>query len=78
MPAHSASVLRLAGLAALLCGASACHKPEPPADDKPPQPQATELRDAIKQPIDKAKAVEGAVQQAAADQSRQIDAATTQ
>ena len=78
MPAHSASVLRLAGLAALLCGASACHKPEPPADDKPPQPQATELRDAIKQPIDKAKAVEGAVQQAATAQSRQIDATTTQ
>ena len=78
MPAHSVSILRYAGLAALLFGASACHKPEPPADDKPPQPQATELRDAIKQPIDKAKAVEGAVQQAAADQAKRIDTATTQ
>ena len=80
MSAHSlAAFLRLAGLAAVLCAAAACRKPEPPDDtDKPPQPQATGLRDAIRQPIDKARAVEGAVRQAAADESKKIDAATAQ
>ena len=41
----------LAVLAA--CG---CNRPVPPAPDKPPEPQATALRDAMQQPLDKAKA----------------------
>ena len=45
-------------LAATL-GLSACSQPPPvPADPPEPQAQATELRDAIQEPIDKAKAVE--------------------
>ncbi|MCY7355013.1 MAG: hypothetical protein LH470_08070 [Lysobacter sp.] len=59
-------------------GASACSKPAPPPTDQPPEPQAqhTELRDAIQQPIDKAKAVEKAMQDAASKQQAEIDAKT--
>lgn len=65
----------LAALAVpLLC--AACSKPEPPEKERPPEPQATELRDAIQQPIDRAKAVEGEVQDAAAQQRAAIDAQT--
>lgn len=70
----------LAAMAALLACA-ACSKPEPPETERPPEPQAqpeapqaTELRDAIRQPIDRAKAVEGQVQDAAAQQQAAIDA----
>ena len=60
--------LAFAAIATLL--ATACSPPVEPPQQKPP-PQATELRDAIQAPIDKARAVEGVVQDAA-----QIDAAT--
>ena len=70
-------------LIALLLGTAAC-MPEPPPTDKPPEPQAavaapaaeqnTELRDAIQAPQDKARAVEGQVQQAADAQRDAIDA----
>jgi len=70
-------------LVALLSGAAAC-MPEPPPTDKPPEPQAavatpaaeqhTELRDAIHAPQDKARAVEGQVEQAADAQRDAIDA----
>jgi hypothetical protein len=67
--------LILAALAvSLLC--AACSKPEPPEKERPPEPQATELRDAIQQPIDRAKAVEDQVQEAAAQQKAAIDAQT--
>jgi hypothetical protein len=70
----------------LLC--AACSKPEPPETDRPPEPQAaqgadrqsaaaadaTELRDAIQQPIDRAKAVDAQVQDAAAKQQAAVDA----
>lgn len=64
MPVHSATAttLRLAGLAALLCGASACRAPEPPADDQPPKPQATGSHDAIGHPVDKAEPTAAAPQ----------------
>jgi len=76
----NASMLRVAGLVLVIGGLAAC-KPEPPPTDEPPQPKAatasaTELRDAIKQPIDQAKAVEAATQQAAEKQRAEIDAAT--
>ena len=72
--------LRAACLALLLLAFAAC-KPAPPPTDEPPEPKAatadaTELRDAIQQPIDKAKAVDEASQQAAEDQRAAIDAAT--
>ena len=69
--------LRTICLIALGLGLSAC-KPEPPPTDEPPKPQATEatqLRDAIQQPIDTARAVEATVQEAADKQQAQIDAA---
>lgn len=53
----------------------ACKSPEPPPTDDPPAPQATQLRDAIQAPIDKAKAVEDQVQDAADRQRAEIDAA---
>lgn len=72
-------------LIALLSGTAAC-MPEPPPTDKPPEPQATaatpaaeqntELRDAIQAPQDKARAVEGQVEQAADAQRDAIDAQT--
>jgi hypothetical protein len=34
----------------------ACNRPVPPAPDTPPEPQATQMRDAIHQPLDRAKA----------------------
>jgi hypothetical protein len=61
----------------LLCVCCACSKPKPPPTDEPPEPQAathTELRDAIQAPIDRAKAVEQTVQEAADKQRAEIDA----
>ena len=77
----NAPLLRLTCTALLGLGMAAC-KPTPPPTDEPPQPQAvaapeaTELRDAIQQPIDKAKAVEAATKEAADKQRAAIDAAT--
>jgi hypothetical protein len=63
---------------ALLLACSACSKPEPPEKEQPPEPraQATELRDAIQAPIERAKAVEPAVLDAAQQQRDAIDAQT--
>ncbi|WP_147653537.1 hypothetical protein [Vulcaniibacterium gelatinicum] len=58
---------------------AACSRPEPPPTDQPPEPQAeshTELRDAIQQPLDKARAVEQTVEDAAEKQREEIDAQT--
>lgn len=74
----NALLLRATCLTMLGLGLSAC-RPEPPPTDEPPKPQATaeatELRDAIQAPIDKAKAVEDTVQEAADKQQAEIDAA---
>lgn len=68
------AVLGLSVLVAL-CATSACSKPQPPPTDQPPEPQAqhTQLRDAIQQPLDKAKSVEKALQDAADQQRAEID-----
>ena len=73
--------LAVAALLSFVLSCVACSKPEPPPTDEPPEPQAataaernTELRDAVRQPIDKAKAVEAAVQEAADKQRAEIDA----
>ena len=76
----NASMSRVAGLVLVITGLTAC-KPEPPPLDQPPEPKATaasatELRDAIKRPIDQAQAVEAATQEAAEKQRAEIDAAT--
>ncbi|RZA35872.1 MAG: hypothetical protein EOP92_08350 [Lysobacteraceae bacterium] len=70
---------RVVLLALSLIGLAAC-KPETPPTDEPPAPQAvaaedTQLRDVIKQPLVKAKAVEDTVQEAADKKSAAIDAA---
>ena len=62
--------------ALLVFACAACSRPEPVPPDDPPEPQAaTELRDAIQAPIDRAKAVEDTVQEAAEKQRAAIDAA---
>jgi len=75
----NAPMFRIALVAFALTGLAAC-KPERPPTDEPPEPKAvaadnTELRDAIQKPIDQAKAVEGATQEAADKQRADIDAA---
>lgn len=71
----NASMSRVASLVLLVACLAAC-KPEPPPLEQPPEPKATELRDAIKRPIDQAKAVEEATREAAEKQRAAIDAAT--
>ena len=52
------TTLRTVFLLSLLCACAACGKPERPKKDEPPEPQATELRDTIQRPIEKARTVE--------------------
>jgi len=64
-------------LAATLLALTAisCSKPKPLPVNQPPEPQAnTELREAIQQPIDKAKAADQAIQDAAAAQKAALEA----
>ena len=66
------STTRVFAIAIVACCA-ACSPPPKPPTDQPPEPQATQLRDAIQAPIDKAKAVEGQVQDAADAQRKAIE-----
>ena len=63
----------------LLCCAlltlTACSKPQPPEKERPVEPQATQLRDAIQAPIDRAKAVDDQVEKAADEQRQAVEAA---
>lgn len=76
--------LRVIAIAGLVLACVACSRPEPPEKERPVEPQAeavidadaTELRDAIREPIEKAEAMEGAVLEAAEKQQDAIDAAT--
>ena len=68
------SVIRVLSMAAI-AGCAACSPPPKPPADQPPAPQATQLRNAIQAPIDKAKAVEDQVQDAADVQRKAIEAA---
>ena len=54
------TALPLLGLLAL----SGCSRPVPPDPDKRPEPQATALRDAMQQPLDKAKAARETLEKA--------------
>lgn len=69
------SLPRLAAVLALALSAGACTKPTPPPTEQPPEPQATQLHDAIQAPIDRARVVEGAVQDAADAQRAALDIA---
>ncbi|HTA64483.1 MAG TPA: hypothetical protein VK753_03180 [Xanthomonadaceae bacterium] len=55
---------------ALLAGCSSA--PPPAASGQADAPQATELRDTIQKPIDKAKSVEGIIQQSHDKQDSQL------
>lgn len=64
----------------LLLALCAC-RPAPPPTERPPEPQATratELRDAIQAPLEKAKAVEETTRKATEDTRAAIDAAERQ
>jgi len=64
-------------LAGVLLAACSPRPGEPsPIPETPPEPQATELRDAIQAPLDKARAVETTLDDAARAQSEAIEAAT--
>jgi len=70
---------RLLALLSLSLALSACHKPARPEQERPPEPKAedaTELRDMIQKPIDRAKAVEPQVLDAKAQQDAAIEAQT--
>jgi hypothetical protein len=72
------NVLRLFVLLALPLAFAAC-KPAKPDKEQPPEPkaeQATELRDMIQKPINRAKAVEPQVLDAKAQQDAAIEAQT--
>ena len=72
------NALRLLALL-LLLALSACSKPAKPDKERPPEPKAedaTELRDTIQRPIDRAKAVEPQVLDAAKQEDAAIDAQT--
>lgn len=66
------SMTRVFAAIAIACCA-ACSPPPKPPSGQPPEPQATQLRDAIQAPIDKARAVEGQVQDAADAQRKAIE-----
>ena len=78
--------VRTCALLLAICAGTGCRAPEPPPTEQKPEPQDaaqksepqaanTELRDAIQQPIDKAKDVEKATQDAADQQRAKIEAA---
>ncbi|MGN6512619.1 MAG: hypothetical protein ACTHKZ_03480 [Lysobacteraceae bacterium] len=78
MNAQRPELARLAAVLplSLVLALAACSKPTPPDKDQPPEPKATGLRDTIQAPIDKAKAVEPQVLDAARQQQAEIDAQT--
>lgn len=73
MPMSRLSTLAATAAAAALLLCAACTKPAPPDTERPPEPQAA---DAIRKPIDRAKAAEAQVGDAAAKQRAAIAAQT--
>ncbi|PJJ95848.1 hypothetical protein CO641_14565 [Lysobacteraceae bacterium NML91-0213] len=68
-----ASRARRAALAsAALIALAGCREPEHEPPGTPPEPQAGQLRDAIQDPLDRAQAVEGALQEADARRRDQL------
>lgn len=61
--------------ALLLLASAACSRPEPVPANDPPEPQATQLRETIQAPIDRAKAVQDTVDEAADKRRAAIEAA---
>lgn len=78
------TLLALATAIAMALAMAACSRPEPPDTERPPEPQAVgtqvaapaaSLDDSLHAPIDRAKAVEDTLQDAAQRQRDAIDAA---
>ena len=65
---------RIACALTLGLGLSACG-PDLPQRDKPPEPQASALSDAIQDPLDKAAAVQGTLDEVARQQKAAVEAA---
>lgn len=61
-------------LLVLLAG---CSKPKPPEKERPVEPQATQLRDAMQAPIEEARKAQEEAKAAAEAQRAAIDAATS-
>ncbi|MEF3082586.1 hypothetical protein V3391_10260 [Luteimonas sp. SMYT11W] len=62
------------GIAALLLlGCAACTPPPNEPTEKPAEPQATQLRDAMQKPLDDARAAQAAVDADAARQRKAIE-----
>lgn len=87
LPAPTRRPRTAAAVLAVLLLCAACSKPEPPETDRPPEPQAdatqaadgsnaTELRDTIQQPIDRARAVQAEADAGAAKQRAGVAAQT--
>ena len=64
----------LGAAALVLLLLAGCSKPQPPQKERPVDPKATQLRDSIQQPIQKAQAVEADVDAAANKQRDAIEA----
>lgn len=58
---------------ALCAVLASCSKPRPPETERRPVPQATQLRDAVRAPQDKARATQDAVDDAARQRDAAID-----
>ena len=76
MSARIARLQAVCALSAAFAVSAGCSRPQAPDPDTPPEPQATQLRDAIQQPLDQAEAVKQATEDAAKAQRATIDEAT--
>ena len=64
----------ICGFVAVVALMAGCSKPKPPEKDRPVEPQATQLRDAIQAPIEKAQQGVGDEQGGAGQQRAAIEA----
>jgi len=59
----------------LLAALAACGRPQPPDTERPPEPRATAMGEAMKQPLEQAKAAAAATEQAAKAEQAAAEAA---
>jgi hypothetical protein len=62
---------------ALLVVLAGCSRPKPPEKERPVEPQATQLRDAMQAPIEQARQAQEEAKAAAEAQRAALDAATS-
>lgn len=62
---------------ALLVLVAGCSRPKPPEKERPVEPQATQLRDAMQAPIEQARRAQEEAKAAAEAQRAAMDAATS-